>query len=277
LTPRHSTASLQTGAASFESARALSRAAMCASGQQELMADAAYCVAQEPAWSSWHSTALWLLAEAHLLAGHLDEARALFAEASTAAARMSNWDDVTITEAQVARLAMDRGEWQKAADRLKLALGTIDTQRLHDYAFSLPAFTGAARLSLHHGDVKEAHRQLTRAMRARSSATCLLPYHAVRLRLQLARIYLAIADLVTARQLLREIDYILRHRPALGALTGEVDEFRRTLASSASTGADGRLPSPQPSYGCFPICRHISPPAGSPIGCLSPGTQSRPR
>jgi LuxR family maltose regulon positive regulatory protein len=231
-----------TGAASFDSARALLRAVICASGPQRMMADAAYCVAQEPAWSSWHSTALWLLAEAHLLAGHLGEARALFAEASAAAAGMSNWDDVTISEAQVAWLAMDRGEWQEAADRLKFALGTIDKQRLHDYVFSLPAFAGAARLSLHHGDVKEAHRQLTRAMRARSSATYLLPYHSVRLRLQLALMYLALAEPATVRQLLREIDDILSHRPTLGALIGEVDEFRRTLASSATTGPDGRLP-----------------------------------
>jgi LuxR family transcriptional regulator, maltose regulon positive regulatory protein len=79
-------------------------------------------------------------------------------------------------------------------------------------------------------------------MRPRSSATYLLPYHSVRLRLQMAKVYLAIAEQATARQLLREIDDILSHRPALGALIGEVDEFRRTLASSATTGADGRLP-----------------------------------
>ena len=65
---------------------------------------------------------------------------------------------------------------------------------------------------------------------------------AVRLRLQLAKVYLAIADVATARQLLREIDDILRHRPALGTLTGEVEEFRRVLASSAANGAAGRPP-----------------------------------
>jgi LuxR family transcriptional regulator, maltose regulon positive regulatory protein len=134
-----------------------------------------------------------------------------------------------------------RGEWQEAADRLKLALGMIDAHRLGDYVFSLPAFAWAARLSVHHGDVKEAHRQLARAMRARPSATYLLPYLAVRLRLQLARVYLAIAEPATARQLLREIDDIVSHRPALGALIGQVDEFRRALASSVAIGTGGRL------------------------------------
>jgi LuxR family transcriptional regulator, maltose regulon positive regulatory protein len=230
------------GAASFDSARALLRAAMCASGPERMMADAAYCVAQEPAWSPWRDTALWLLAEAHLLAGHLDEARALFAEASTAAAGMSNWDTIPICEAQLAWRAMDRGEWKEAADRLTLALGTIDAQRLHDYVCSSPTFACAARLSVHQGDVKEAHRQLARAMRARPSATYLLPYHAVRLRLQLARVYLALAEQATARQLLREIDDIESRRPALGSLIDEVKEFRDVLASRAAPRATGALP-----------------------------------
>jgi LuxR family transcriptional regulator, maltose regulon positive regulatory protein len=79
---------------------------------------------------------------------------------------------------------------------------------------------------MHHGDVKEARRQLARAMRARPSATYLLPYHAVRVRLQLARVYLALAEQATARQLLREIDDIVSRRPALGTLIDEVRDFR---------------------------------------------------
>ena len=68
-----------TGAASFDSARALLRAGLCASGPEQMMADAAFSLAQEPAWSPWRDTALWLLAESHLLAGHPDEAREAFA------------------------------------------------------------------------------------------------------------------------------------------------------------------------------------------------------
>jgi LuxR family maltose regulon positive regulatory protein len=65
---------------------------------------------------------------------------------------------------------------------------------------------------------------------------------AVRLRLQLAKVYVALAEVATARQLLREIDDILRHRPALGTLVGEVEEFRRVHASSATTEMAGRSP-----------------------------------
>jgi LuxR family maltose regulon positive regulatory protein len=76
-------------------------------------------------------------------------------------------------------------------------------------------------------------------MRARPSATYAIPWAAVRLRLQLAKVCFFIAEVVMARQLLREIDDILAHRPALGTLTGEVEEFRRVLEASA-TGATGR-------------------------------------
>jgi len=218
------------------------RAVMCAGGPEQMMADAAFSVAEEPAWSPWRDTALWLLAEAHLLAGQPGDARALFAEASSAAAEMGNWDTIPICEAQIAWLAMDRGEWGEAASHLKVALDTIDAQRLHDYVFSLPAFGVAARLSLHHGDPKEAHRQLVRAMRARPSATYLLPYHSVRLRLQLARVHLALAEPATARQLLREIDDIVSRRPALGTLIDEARDFRDVMASHAATRATGTLP-----------------------------------
>ena len=223
-----------TGAASFDSARALLRAGLCASGPEQMMADAAFSLAQEPAWSPWRDTALWLLAESHLLAGRPDEAREAFGAASTAAAGMSSWDTIPLCEAQVAWLAMDHGEWDEAAGRLDIALGTIDAQRLHGYVSSLTTFAGAARLSLHQGDVKEARRQLTRAMRARPSATYLLPYHAARLRLQLARVYLALAEQATVHQLLREIDEIASRRPALGTLIDEVQDFRDGLASRAA-------------------------------------------
>ncbi len=206
------------------------------------MADAEFAVAQEPAWSPWRDGALWTLAESHLLAGHLDEARALFAEASTAAAGMSNWQVIPVCESQLAWLAMDRGEWKEAAGRLELALGTIEAQGLDDCIFSLPAFAAAARLSVHQGDVKDAHRRLAHAMQARPAATYLLPYVALRLRLQLARVFLALADLGPVHQLLREIDDILARRPALGALVDEAQDFRGALASSGASDSAGSVP-----------------------------------
>jgi LuxR family maltose regulon positive regulatory protein len=228
------------GPACFESARALLRAALCARGPEQMTADAAFAAAREPAWSPWRADALWLLAEAHLLTGHPGQARAAFTEGSATAAAAHVPAAITLCESQLAQLAMDSGDWQEAASRLALALATTDENQIPDHAYSIPAFAAAARLSLHHGDLNQTHQQLTRAMRAHPSATYLLPFIAVRLRLQLARAYLALADLATARQLLRETDDILSHRPALGTLTGEAEELRRELTPAAA--AAGRLP-----------------------------------
>ena len=227
------------GSASFESDRAIVRAVMCATGPEQMMADAAFSVAQEPAWSPWRPAALWLFGEAHLLAGHPDKARGVLAEASAAATTAGNADTIVICESELALLAMDRGQWPEAAGRLERALATIDKRRMHDYVTCLLAFAGGARLSVHRGDLTEARSQLTRAMRGRPSATYVFPFVAVRLRLQLAKVYFSVAEMVAARQLLREIDDILTQRPALGTLISEVEEVRRLLASSAE-GVTGR-------------------------------------
>jgi LuxR family transcriptional regulator, maltose regulon positive regulatory protein len=230
------------GSASFESARAMVRSAMCASGLETMAADAAFAVAQEPPSSSWRPAALYLLGESRLTAGQLDEARGLLTEASTVAAQIGDNETVVLCDSELALLAMDRGEWQEAAGRLERALAVIDEHRLHDYIYCLLAFAEAARLAVHRGDLTEARRQISQAMRSRPSATYLLPCPAVRLRLQLAKVCLAIAEVQTARQLLREIDGILSHRPALGTLTAEAEELRHALASSDGAAAAGRSP-----------------------------------
>jgi LuxR family maltose regulon positive regulatory protein len=230
------------GSASFDSGRAMLRATMCPTGPEPMMADATFAVTQEPAWSPFRGNALWTLGEAHLLAGDLDQACRLLGEASTAAAATGNADTAVLCEAELAWLAMDRGNWHEAGGRLEYALTTIDEFRMHDYITCLQAFAGAARLSVQRSDLDEARGHLAQAMRARLPATYVAPFVAVRLRLQLAKVCLALAELATARQLLLEIDDILIRRPALGTLTDEVEELRPLFVSSAASEANGRPP-----------------------------------
>jgi LuxR family maltose regulon positive regulatory protein len=230
------------GTASFTSSRAMLRAAMCAAGPEQMATDANLATAMEPPWSEWRATALLLCAEAKLLLGDSERAAALFAETSSAAATRGNVDTIILSQAELAVLAMDHGRWTGAAEHLKLALATVERSRLHDYAMSVLAFAAAARLAVHRGDQKEADRQLARAMRARPACTFVIPWVAVRVRLQLAKAYAALADQATARHLLREIDDILRHRPALGALVDQVSELRGILTSSAQLTVSGGTP-----------------------------------
>ena len=88
---------------------------MCAAGPEQMMTDAGVAVAQEPPWSSWRDTALFLSAEAHLLAGDVDRACALFAESSSVAATASNTDCLVLSESELALVAMDHGRWERPA------------------------------------------------------------------------------------------------------------------------------------------------------------------
>jgi LuxR family maltose regulon positive regulatory protein len=230
------------GTASFDSARAMLRAAMCAAGPEQMWTDATFASEAEPPWSTWRATALCLAAEAQLLVGDRDRAASLFTETVDAATALGNVNAVVLGRAELAVLAMDRGQWADAAEHLSLALATVEERRLHDYVLSVPAFAAAARLAVHRGDRDEADRQLARALRARPACTFTLPYLAVRVRLQMAKAYSALADQVTARHLLREIDDLLLSRPALGALVGEVADLRAALTSGGSGTVTGETP-----------------------------------
>ena len=149
---------------------------------------------------------------------------------------------------------------------------------MQDYATSVLAFAGAARLAVHRGDLKEANRQLTQAMRARPSCTLALPWLAVRVRLQLAKVYWSIADHATARHLLREIDDILLHRPALGTLVDEVSEFRELAHLERPGGSDRRVTPHPGGAAAAPVPADPShDSARSRSGCSCPATPSAPR
>jgi len=230
------------GTVSFESGRAMLQALMCRAGPEQMAADAGFALAKEPPWSSWRAMALGLSAEAQLLLGNMEQATPLLVASSAVAAELGNVNVMTVSNAELALLAMDNGHWAEAAEKVQLSLATIDKYRLHDYAMSLLTFAAAARLAQHRGDRNELDRQLARAMRARPSCTIALPYVAVRARLQLAKVYAAIADQATARHLLREIDEISLQRPALGVLHHEILEFRAILKDNAQMSVAGGTP-----------------------------------
>ncbi len=229
------------GSASFESARAMLRGVMCPAGPEQMVIDCELAVAQEPAWSPWRDTALTTMAEAYLLTGETERARQSFLDASASGKELGNSDTIVDSESELALLAMNDGRWAEAAERVDVALTVIREHRMQDYATSVLAFAVAARLAVHNGDLKEADKQISRAMRARPACTFVLPFLAVRSRLQLAKVCWARGDQATAHHLLREIDDILLKRPSLGTLVDEVAEFR-TFVTAHSGGVAGGPP-----------------------------------
>ena len=65
------------------------------------------------------------------------------------------------------------------------------------------------------------------------------PSTAVQLRIALIRVDLALNDLAGARTIMREIAEILKRRPDLGTLVGEVQELRTRLAAERSSTIAG--------------------------------------
>jgi LuxR family transcriptional regulator, maltose regulon positive regulatory protein len=230
------------GSASFESARAMLQVAMAANGVDRMLADARFAVASEPAWSPWRGTALALLAEANLLVGDVHGARAALDEAAAIGPTQDNADNFVMGQGVLAQLAMDAGQWDEASEHVQLALGAVEEHRMHDYPTSIRAYSAAARLAMHRGQPEQANRELTRAMRVRPFVTSAIPFLAVGSRLELARVFLSMNDLTSARHLLREVDDLLLERPGLGVLVDQTAELHEILASSADLGVGGASP-----------------------------------
>ena len=236
--------------------------------------DARFAATEEPLGSPWRASALALSAEAQLLLGNTEEAGTLFVESAAVAVDQGNRPTVILSQAELAVIAMDAARWTEASEHLRLALDTVEAGQLHDYSLIVLAFAAAARLAAHHGDHQQADRHLRQAMRGRPSCTFVLPFIAVRVRLQLAKAYVALDDRGTARHLLREIDDILLRRPALGALVDEVVGVRESLTSSAQTTVVGGPRSVRRSSACSPTCRPTSRSSRSESGCSCLATPS---
>jgi LuxR family maltose regulon positive regulatory protein len=94
---------------------------------------------------------------------------------------------------------------------------------------SLVVYAAGARVALHHGDRDQAEADLARTRQLRPHATHALPYYAVQARLELIRAHLALADLAAAREVLGEVDDVLRWRPDLGTLAHQASQLRSHL------------------------------------------------
>ena len=220
------------GYASFESARAMLRATMCPNGPQSMLADASLALAEEPPWSPRRSTVLCLLAEAHLLLGDVDEARDLFDEASTACTPVGSHNILIVSQAELALLALDRGDSDRAGEHVRVARGVIEAAGLEDYSSALLLYAAAARLAFlaetcQRRDGNSGKRcagglrppmccRSSRCGFGCSSRRCTSPS----------------ASQATAQHLLREVDDILRRRPALGTLVEETEKLRTRVTTA---------------------------------------------
>ena len=224
---------------------AVLRALMCRRGVEQMRADADEAALRLTLAGIVAPVAPVLQGLARLLIGDLDGADLFFKE-GVAIGEVGAVDTRTALLCERCLLAMARDQWDVAekfaaeARVILLRAGAEDT-----FASAV-----AARVAMHRGDVATARRELVVAQRLRPLLTYATPHLAVQARIELVRVHLALSDLAGARTLMGEIDEVLRHRPDLGTLVGEVKALRARLArehgpsvpgASALTAAELRL------------------------------------
>lgn len=240
---------LPDGSASVEGWRAVLRAVMCRAGVEQMRADAGLALALVPVGSLWRAPALLLLGISHLLAGDSDSADGILQGAFEVAEDVGATVTASTALTECSILAMQREEWSEAEVLAERARSIVGPARLEEYATTALLYAVSARVAIHRGDARQAHRDLARAQRLRPRLTHALPFYAVQARLELIRAYVALTDVAGCRTLLREVDDLLRQRPDLGFLSRQADELHSrldliradVLGASSLTAAELRL------------------------------------
>jgi LuxR family maltose regulon positive regulatory protein len=217
------------GTTSVESNKVLMRAIMCRSGAADMLESASRVVELEGPGSGWRNVALWILANARLLAGDLDGADASLADAVAAAAAGHNAGTLQVALGQRALLAIDRGDWSAAAAFAREAGTVVASAHLDDYQITACTAAALARIAVHRGDIRAATDELTRAVVLRPQLTATLPWLNVLALLSLARAHLAVSDPGGAQTLLAQARDVIRLRPDLGTLPAQVVALQAEL------------------------------------------------
>jgi LuxR family maltose regulon positive regulatory protein len=134
-------------------------------------------------------------------------------------------------------VAMERDQWSQAEAFADQARSVLRRAGIEKYSLLCAV---QARTALHRGDIPAARQELVSVQELRPALNYAIPHLAIQVRIELIRVYLALADLAGARTLMREVDELLRRRPGMGILVGQAEALRSQLSrqrGGASPGA----------------------------------------
>jgi LuxR family transcriptional regulator, maltose regulon positive regulatory protein len=212
---------------------AVLRAMLCRHGVQQMRADAEQAARAFAAERILVPAPSLMRGIACVLAGEIDDAVAFFTQVLDSKAAAGVPEILGSALSQLSLVAMTRDRWAEAesfAGQAGAALRRASMEGPLECAVR-------ARVALHRGDLAAVRRELVCAQRLRPVLTYALPYLAVQARIELARVYLAVADLAGARTLMQEVDEVFRLRPCLGILVGEAGEIQARLAKEGCPSA----------------------------------------
>jgi LuxR family transcriptional regulator, maltose regulon positive regulatory protein len=142
--------------------------------------------------------------------------------------------------AQSAMLAIERRDWETAADLTDRAGNAIESRGLEDCVFCALAFAASAAARAHTGRVDEAKQDLRRGIDLLTAMGDFLPWYGAEARILLALASLRLADVVGARTLLAEASRLARRTPGAVIFQRWFDE----AWSSMDALAEERLAGP---------------------------------
>jgi LuxR family maltose regulon positive regulatory protein len=172
-------------------------------------AAAAGALALDSPASPWCPVWLFLRATALHLAGDLIGAQqGLDASLDLAAATAPAI--VSLCLAQGAMIAVERRDWDTAAELADRGSLVIEEHGLADYPICALGFAAAAAVRAHHGRLDEAKRDLRHSIDLLAAFGDFAPWYGAEARILLAHASLALADVVRARTLLAEASRLAR-------------------------------------------------------------------
>ncbi len=230
------------GTSSFESGRAMLRAAMARHGVADVLENARFAVDAEQPGRQWRYLAVSALAGGLVMDGDPVAADAAFADAvdDAHAAGLLPFHGL----AWRASLAIGRGDWRAAEALAGESVALHAQSRLGDVVTALHVHAVAARVAIHSGDLGPGREALVRAQLARPAASHALPWVSVAGLLEAARAYLAVSDPAGARSVVSQAESITGRRPGLGTLAVDLVEMRGRLrmAAEALAGSSSLTP-----------------------------------
>ena len=250
---------LPGGITSIESGRAMVRAILARRGATAALADAEFAADLEGPASPWHDFAKWILSLTRFASGDMRGGDEALAQAMVGTRAGRNVGLAFNILGHGADRAMDRQEWQTAAEIMRdidtLAVG----RRFDGYPSSVLTRVAALRLLQRRGDVRAVRAGLAKAAVLRPTLSAANPVVSVMGLLGYARLHLAVNDPAGARAVLYQASDILRLRPDLGVLPAEVAALGKVLTAmpvgisgaSALTTAELRVLQLLPYYLSF--------------------------
>jgi LuxR family transcriptional regulator, maltose regulon positive regulatory protein len=245
------------------------RAISCRWGVEQMRADADEAARRFAQEHIVESAPVLYQGLARVLSGDPDGGDAYFEAVLGAREEISTPETVAVALGERSLLAMARGQWDRAGTLADQAGAVLRRAKFE----GVLACAVQARAAVHRGDIAGARQHLTDAQRVRPTLTYAMPHLAVQARIELARAHLGLADIAAARTLMREVDEVLRRRPALGNLVGEARALRARLSGEHTPSAPGASALTAAELRVLPmLATHLSFPEIGAEMFLSPNT-----